>query len=337
MMKLSALPSIIVNTTDIHHRIAVLNTSPIQCTQFYYYDEGGTATATTGDNNTKTKSTTAAITTSHNNKDSIYHSSSSNHLSRHLEMYDKRRQTMVRRSSTGLFSSLSFSTSSSDEDDFEEIEDGDQKKSLMSITEQNQYPSIKLTQRDEHTWECLDINIAEQLRNQLPSRIAVCSEWTLLYSMDQHGSSLQTMYHQLEKHHGPCLLVIQTMDEEIFGAYLTEPIHVQSRYYGSGECFLWRLDRSSLSSSSSMHAADPNTTTTSSLLETYRWSGKNDYLCYSARDYISMGGGEGRVAIWLNEDLLQGHTESCATFDNEPLSTSSKFECIGLEVWGFRF
>ena len=46
---------------------------------------------------------------------------------------------------------------------------------------------------------------------------------------------------------------------------------------------------------------------------------------------------DGRVAIWLNEDLLQGHTESCATFDNKPLSTNSKFECLALEVWGFRF
>ncbi|KAI9499727.1 TLD-domain-containing protein [Zychaea mexicana] len=244
---------------------------------------------------------------------------------------------MVRRSSTGLFSSLSLSTStstvstastassssaSSDEDE-EQVNDDEreQKKSILSAATATQYPSIKLTQRLPHTSGCLDVNMAERLRSHFPSRVAVCSEWSLLYSMDQHGASLQTMYRQLSQHHGPCVLVIQTIDDEIFGAYLSEPVHVQSRYYGSGECFLWRLDSSS--------SVLP--------LDIYRWTGKNDYLCYSARDYISMGGGDGRVAIWLDEDLLQGHTESCATFDNKPLATSSKFECLALEVWGFRY
>lgn len=63
------------------------------------------------------------------------------------------------------------------------------------------------------------------------------------------------MYDCVDKHNGPCLLVIQTTDEEvsivtdarieterktlsnvqIFGAYISEPLHVSSRYYGSGE------------------------------------------------------------------------------------------------------
>lgn len=40
-------------------------------------------------------------------------------------------------------------------------------------------------------------------------------EWRLLYSMDQHGSSLQTLFYNVQKHLGPCLLVIQTTDEEV--------------------------------------------------------------------------------------------------------------------------
>ncbi|KAI7850405.1 TLD-domain-containing protein [Circinella umbellata] len=332
MIKLStALPSIIVNTTDIrHHRHdAVLDTSTIQCTQFYYFDEGG------GDNTTIAATTTNTTKKVNLHDNGVLHSSSSNNLSRHLERNDKRRQTMIRRSSTGLFSSLSLSSStsssSSSSSSNSSDDDDEQKKSLLSMAEQNQYPPIKLTQRSVHTSGCLNTDIAEQLRNSLPSRMAVCSEWPLLYSMDQHGSSLQTMYTRLENHIGPCLVIIQTTDEEIFGAYLTEPIHIQSRFYGSGECFLWRLDPSY------MHAVDSVVSTQDPLIETYRWTGKNDYLCYSARNYISFGGGDGRVAIWLNEDLLQGHTESCATFDNKPLSSSLDFECLGLEIWGFRF
>ncbi|KAI8148551.1 TLD-domain-containing protein [Fennellomyces sp. T-0311] len=293
MMKVSTLPSILVNTAHIPN-IAVVDTSPIQCTQFYYYEDGG------------------------GKDDVVPTQSSSSNLSRHLQLYHKNRKPL-RRSSTGLFSSLSLTSNSSSDDD-----DEVRQKSRDSVIskERHDRPAIRLTRRDTHTWTCLNNRLAEKLRNFLPSRVAVCSQWPLLYSMDQHGSSLQTMYYRIGQYQGPCMLVIQTTDDEIFGVYISEPLQIQSRYYGSGECFLWRLE--------DMHDDDQQP-------EIYRWTGKNDYLIYSGREYVSVGGGDGRVAIWLNEDLLQGYTEPCATFDNKPLTTRSNFECLALEIWGIQF
>lgn len=46
---------------------------------------------------------------------------------------------------------------------------------------------------------------------------------------------------------------------------------------------------------------------------------------------------DGKVGLWLHGDLLHGHTEPCATFENEPLADHTTFECLALEIWGFKF
>lgn len=46
---------------------------------------------------------------------------------------------------------------------------------------------------------------------------------------------------------------------------------------------------------------------------------------------------DGRVGLWIHHDLMHGHTETCPTFDNEPLAAQPDFECLGIEIWGFDF
>lgn len=45
---------------------------------------------------------------------------------------------------------------------------------------------------------------------------------------------------------------------------------------------------------------------------------------------------DGKFGLWLHSDLERGHTDECPTFDNEPLASSRKFDCVELEVWGFK-
>ncbi|CAG8573324.1 4342_t:CDS:1, partial [Dentiscutata heterogama] len=45
---------------------------------------------------------------------------------------------------------------------------------------------------------------------------------------------------------------------------------------------------------------------------------------------------DGKVGLWIDADLQQGHSERCDTFDNDILSSSPEFDCIGFEVWGFK-
>lgn len=73
-----------------------------------------------------------------------------------------------------------------------------------------------------------------QIQQWLPNRISVSSTWSLIYSLDQHGASLNTLY-QKSYNKGPCLLVIQDDQDQVFGAYLSEGIHIDTGCYGTGE------------------------------------------------------------------------------------------------------
>lgn len=43
----------------------------------------------------------------------------------------------------------------------------------------------------------------------------------------------------------------------------------------------------------------------------------------------------GHAGLWLDESLLTGTSEECATFGNTCLSSKSEFICTGVEAWGF--
>lgn len=66
----------------------------------------------------------------------------------------------------------------------------------------------------------------------------------------------------------------------------------------------------------------------------FPYSGVNDFMIYCQRDYLSVGGGDGRYGLWLDHDLETGISDTCLTFGNEPLSDEGKkFDVLGVEVW----
>lgn len=66
----------------------------------------------------------------------------------------------------------------------------------------------------------------------------------------------------------------------------------------------------------------------------FPYSGVNDFMIYCQRDYLSVGGGDGRYGLWLDNDLESGISETCPTFGNEPLSDDGKkFDVLGIEIW----
>ncbi|CAO3662674.1 unnamed protein product [Umbelopsis ramanniana] len=182
-------------------------------------------------------------------------------------------------------------------------------------------PALKLLNRRPDTDPVLTESLADALRPHLPVRLRLTSSWTLLYSLDQHGISLSTLYQKV-KGKGPCILAIKDDNDKIFGGYLNEPLKPSSAYYGTGECFLWRATEITEKDGASVRA--------------YPWTGKNDYMVLSETDFVAIGGGDGKFGLWLHSDLERGHTETCPTFDNEPLTSSRKFDCVELEIWGFK-
>ncbi|KAI8370273.1 TLDc domain-containing protein [Blakeslea trispora] len=161
-----------------------------------------------------------------------------------------------------------------------------------------------------------------QIRPYIPRRFRIVQNWDLLYSLDQHGASLATLYSCTENFVGPCILIIQDLDEQIFGAYLSHSFQLQTHYYGTGECFLWK--------STSQH----ETKATIPKIKVFPWTGKNDYMILSNPNFVAIGGGDGKFGLWLDSELHDGHSDQCPTFDNEALHFNSRFQCMKVEVWG---
>lgn len=96
------------------------------------------------------------------------------------------------------------------------------------------------------THQLLTRALAEEIRLLVPPRLQLVETWRLAYSLERDGSSLATLYanckqvsHRSQRA-GYVLVVRDTSGGAIFGAYLTDPPHPSSHFFGTGECFLWR-------------------------------------------------------------------------------------------------
>uniref|UniRef100_A0A668AWD3 Nuclear receptor coactivator 7 n=1 Tax=Myripristis murdjan TaxID=586833 RepID=A0A668AWD3_9TELE len=153
----------------------------------------------------------------------------------------------------------------------------------------------------------------EKLACRLPARVQGYP-WRLAYSTVKHGTSLKTLYRNLAEVDSPVLLVIKDMDNQVFGAFSTHPFKVSEHCYGTGETFLYSFCPE---------------------IKVYRWTGDNSYFVKGNTDSLQMGGGGGQLGLWLDAELYRGTTTSCATFNNQPLSSQQDFNIHSLEVWAF--
>ncbi len=91
-----------------------------------------------------------------------------------------------------------------------------------------------------------------------------------LCRMSLHGASLDILYSFVNKK-GPSLLVVRTIQNEVFGAYTSTNWQSRDGYYGTGECFVFRV--------------------LDGKVDVYNWSKKNYYMMASTESYLLIGGG----------------------------------------------
>jgi hypothetical protein len=66
----------------------------------------------------------------------------------------------------------------------------------------------------------------------------------------------------------------------------------------------------------------------------FPYSGVNDYMMLCETGFLSVGGGDGKYGLWLDDTFERGISSHCLTFGNEPLSDEGeKFDILGVEVW----
>jgi len=178
--------------------------------------------------------------------------------------------------------------------------------------------TVDLNGRNENTVQVLTDDLAETIRSRLPNLLQEASTWKLLYSMDQHGATLSTLYRKIQGH-GPCLMVLKSSEGEYFGAFISEAFDPSNKgFSGTPECFLWKADQYQL--------------------KKFTTTNLNHYFMVAEPSFIAMGGGNnGNFGFYLDEDIHFGYSSVCDTFENEVLTKSNEFECYGCELWGFEF
>lgn len=203
--------------------------------------------------------------------------------------------------------------------------------------------------------------LAEEIRKLIPERLQIPENWSLVYSLVQDGTLLQTLYRKChdfnERKIGQRIgyvVIVRDAKGGIFGAYMSDAPRISKSYYGNGECFLWRTSKhASLppppsADTTNLHrnTTIPSPTSTngssnggakgeSSRFKVYPYSGKNDYFILCEPTFLSLGAGDGHYGLWMNETLATGHSDPCPTYDNERLSDQGgKFDILGVEVWG---
>ena len=138
--------------------------------------------------------------------------------------------------------------------------------------------------------------------------------WELYYGTGRDGYSLHHLYNRLQHYEGPCLLAIKDLTGSTFGAYLTSPPRESKSMEGTGETFVFSLR--------------PD-------FAAYKWTGENEYFFKGNADSFVVGSGNGKFGIWIDADLNKGSTQTCPTFDNDPLTRNGDFTVQALECWAF--
>ena len=162
-----------------------------------------------------------------------------------------------------------------------------------------------------------------ELVESLPASVRWQS-WCLIFSADEHGSSMKKLQSEI-KGKSNILMVIQSTDDMIIGAYLSEaPVWRPETFVGSGETFVWRFDKGNLNC--------------------FRWDGNsesNSFISTTHNHAIGVGGGLiGSHAIYIDSDLRIARTGKCPTFNSPPLiptadGSEAFFVIKNIEFWGF--
>uniref|UniRef100_W5M9T7 Uncharacterized protein n=1 Tax=Lepisosteus oculatus TaxID=7918 RepID=W5M9T7_LEPOC len=159
----------------------------------------------------------------------------------------------------------------------------------------------------------LELLHIREISSHLPPR-TVGHSWQLTYSTSGHGSSLKTLYRKLADTESPALLVIKDFHNQIFGAYVSDPLRPSEAFYGTGETFLFTFHPE---------------------FKCFSWTGENSFFIKGDLDSFAIGGGSGHFGLWVDENLYLGRSSPCSTFHNCPLSKTDDFRVMELEVWTF--
>uniref|UniRef100_A0A3Q2YBY4 TBC1 domain family member 24 n=2 Tax=Hippocampus comes TaxID=109280 RepID=A0A3Q2YBY4_HIPCM len=184
----------------------------------------------------------------------------------------------------------------------------------------------------------------------IPERFALFSP-IKLFSTTEHGESLASFYYHVEGHE-PAVLIIKTVDEEVFGAFISSDMAERHKYdtdkatfFGTCECFVFTVSHPALHGKCIGMATNVKKYDCSFSFVP-AWSATNDYLTIPftapsqeqftvSTSFCLFSGGNGGHALCFQQNLEAGYTEPCDTFKSPPLC-KRHFKIQSMEVWGIQ-
>lgn len=160
----------------------------------------------------------------------------------------------------------------------------------------------------------------------LPERFQICTPQKI-FEAETHGYNLTRLYDVLDETE-PFILLIKTAEKQAFGAYCSMSLSNRIKegelhFFGTGETFLF-----------SFCFSPPKKFPWVGL---HQSKGVTDMFMAGNDSYLVVGGGDGGFGIYLDNELNNGSTAKCSTFNNLPLcpSEAGSFACTAVEVYGF--
>ncbi|ORX51004.1 TLD-domain-containing protein [Piromyces finnis] len=200
----------------------------------------------------------------------------------------------------------------------------------------------------------LNSYICNGIYHSFPKRLRIKRSLTLLYSLQNHGSSLSTFYERSNAGYGTAqLLVIKDDNDTIFGCFTAEPFKINNGFYGTGESFLFKYQqpkqvlghhksfginvRSSLRNNLRHKESTAGTATEAphGTLKIYPWAKTNYLFINSTHEYVAVGSGKGKYGIWCDNNFQRGSSFPTETYHNETLSGAEHFNIVNVELWAF--
>ena len=163
--------------------------------------------------------------------------------------------------------------------------------------------------------DILSTNQLKELHSRLPSYHQYSNLYRI-FTISVDGSLLKTLYDKCEGINNS-VLVVKDDEGNIFGGYASEEYKPNSKFGGTGECFLFTFYKGNK-------------------IHIYCSTGINDHYMYCDDEQICFGCSDDYFSLALRNNLLDGYSKRTQTYNNEPLNHRDKFVIVKLEVWGFK-
>jgi len=192
----------------------------------------------------------------------------------------------------------------------------------------------------------LNSYICNAIYHSFPKRLRIKRSLTLLYSLQNHGSSLSTFYERSNAGYGTAqVLVIKDDNDNIFGCFTAEPFKINNGFYGTGESFLFKVQKPKTLSRRKNFGINRVRSKDSAMsddggaqngeVKIFPWAKTNYLFINSTNEYVAVGSGRGKFGIWCDGQFQRGQSYSTETYHNECLAGSEQFNIVNVELWTF--